>query len=94
MSGHHYTSRPGMGMSLYCAHWIRAGANTNSRGSHGWAALHYVARSGHLDAMKVLLDAGADVYALDNDQRTAAQEALTYGHQEVLLRMFNKSAGA
>jgi len=43
--------------------------------------------------MKVLLDAGADVYALDNDQRTAAQDALTYGHQKVL-RMLNKSAGA
>lgn len=70
---------------------IGAGANINLRGFHGWTALYYGARSGHLDATEVLLLAGADVHALDNDKRTAAQEAITYGCQEVL-RILKKFA--
>lgn len=50
------------------------------------------ARSGHLDATEEVLNASADVFALDNDKRTAAQEAITYGHQEVL-RMLKKFRG-
>jgi ankyrin repeat protein len=71
---------------------IGAGADINLRGFHGWTALYYGARSGDLDVTEVLLSAGAEAHSLDNDRRTAAQEAITYGHQEVL-GMLEKFAG-
>jgi ankyrin repeat protein len=37
-----------------------------------------------LDVIEVLLNAGAEVGTLDNDKRTAAQEATKFGHYKVL----------
>ena len=34
-----------------------------------WTALHYAARDGHVDVAKVLLQNGADVNAVDKDNR-------------------------
>ncbi|GAX15295.1 hypothetical protein FisN_8Hh408 [Fistulifera solaris] len=36
---------------------------------NGWAALHEAARAGHLDAVKTLLDHGADVHARTGKQQ-------------------------
>jgi hypothetical protein len=47
---------------------------------HGQVALHCAARGGHAEAVRLLLDAGADACAVDDESRTARDIAIRDGH--------------
>jgi ankyrin repeat protein len=48
-----------------------AGADINAADAAGWRPLHIAAANNNLDAMKTLIDQGADVGATNNDGKTA-----------------------
>ncbi len=54
--------------------------------ARGYAALHYVAYGGHLEAVRFLLDIGADVAAVSLDplRNTPLHAAASSGHAEVV----------
>ena len=55
-------------------------ANPNAReGSYGWTPLHPAARAGHLEVVKLLLQAKADVNAADRAGETPLHKALVAG---------------
>jgi ankyrin repeat protein len=54
---------------------IKAGAEVNAIDSHGWTPLFFAATSGSEDAVRVLLDAGADTTWKLPDGRCAADLA-------------------
>lgn len=58
---------------------IKHGAEINKTDDYGFTALEYAARSGNADAIKILVNAGADL----NHQHKAADLALKYGHPEI-----------
>ena len=62
----------------------RAGANLPD--AQGYTALHYAAYSGHLDAVRYLLDIGADVTAVSLDplRNTPLHAAASSGHAEIV----------
>ena len=43
-----------------------------------WTALHYAAQKGHVDVAKVLIQNGADVNAVEEDNWTALHSQLTW----------------
>ena len=51
---------------------------------YGWTALHYASTEGKLETVKVLLAAGLEVIARDQDGTTAAFRADINGHKEVV----------
>ncbi|HYV04281.1 MAG TPA: sigma-70 family RNA polymerase sigma factor, partial [Blastocatellia bacterium] len=78
---------------------IEHGADVNSkRGGAGWpragwTALHYSAGYGFAELVSPLIDRGADINALDDENRTPLQVALEAGQHEVvgLLRGYGAS---
>ena len=56
--------------------------DVNARESAGTVALHHAAERGALDVIKVLVAAGADLFAKRKDGRTAAQLAKVLGYTE------------
>jgi uncharacterized protein len=56
-----------------------------ARDDHGWAPLDWAAGRGDAAIVQALLDAGADVRATGEQQRTAYQIALAAGHREAAL---------
>jgi glycerophosphodiester phosphodiesterase len=50
---------------------------------HNYTALHLAAIDGHMEAAKLLVDAGIEVEALDQSEKTAAQLASENGHAEL-----------
>jgi len=60
---------------------------------HGrWTPLMYAARQGSLDAARVLVDAGADINALDPDRSTPAIIATINGHYDVAAMLVERGA--
>jgi len=60
---------------------------------HGeWTPLMYAARQGSLEAARVLVDAGADVNALDHDLSTPAVLATINGHYDVAAMLIERGA--
>ena len=63
--------------------FLDAWGNTacNLRNEHAQTALHCAARGGQLEALELLLSAGADVTALDAEDQTARDAAIRDGHK-------------
>uniref|UniRef100_A0A8C5R1R0 Uncharacterized protein n=1 Tax=Leptobrachium leishanense TaxID=445787 RepID=A0A8C5R1R0_9ANUR len=59
---------------------------------HVRTPLHRAAENGHLEAVRVLLKAGANMYCLDSDNQTPVHLAAQNNHQEVL-KTFLKEEG-
>ncbi|CAG9982604.1 unnamed protein product [Clonostachys byssicola] len=58
--------------------------DVNVRNKMGWTPLHSAANSGHHDAVKLLLENGADHSISDNSGWTPLQSASFYGHTQVI----------
>lgn len=69
-------------------------ATVNSYAYDGWTPLHLAAFFGHLDAARVLLDAGADVHAVSQNTLTNTPlHAATAGkHADVALLLIDHGA--
>jgi ankyrin repeat protein len=59
-------------------------ANPNLAGEGGWAGLHMAAQWNHPDVARILLEHGADIALLDNDDSTALDIAKKHGSEPVI----------
>ncbi|XP_048865095.1 ankyrin repeat domain-containing protein 50 [Brienomyrus brachyistius] len=64
----------------------------NHADAEGWTALRAAAWAGHVEAVHLLLEAGAAVDGCDSEGRTALRAAAWGGHDEVLLTLLDKGA--
>lgn len=52
--------------------------NVSSRGNHGETPLHWMATLGDVVGMRLLIEAGADINAVDEEGNSSLHEAVTY----------------
>lgn len=77
---------------------LEAGAAVTARNmlehsdTEGWTALRSAAWGGHVEAVRLLLEAGADVDGSDAEGRTALRAAAWGGHEEILLTLLRHDA--
>ena len=64
---------------------LRYGADPNQRGLNDWTALHMAASERSVEAIRILVDAGADptLRTRIDDCLTAREEAERLGHHEI-----------
>ncbi|XP_029981407.1 ankyrin repeat domain-containing protein 50 [Sphaeramia orbicularis] len=60
--------------------------------NEGWTALRSASWGGHSEAVRLLLDAGADVDGCDGEGRTALRAAAWGGHDEIVLTLLDYGA--
>lgn len=60
--------------------------------SEGWTALRSAAWGGHKEAVRLLLEAGAEIDGCDSDGRTALRAAAWGGHEEIVLTLLKHGA--
>ena len=70
------------------------GTALNAYAYDGWTPLHLAAFFGHLEAAKLLLDSGADVYAVSRNslQNTPLHAAAAGKHEDVALVLLARGA--
>lgn len=72
---------------------LHKGADANARADNGWFSLACAARGGHVDIVRLLLDAGADIHARPNQNSWyALDHAALQGHADVVVILL--AAGA
>ena len=59
---------------------IDLGAKVNKADAFGATALHYAARAGHFECVKLLIQNQADVNALDKKNETAQDKCAAWEH--------------
>ena len=64
----------------------------NARGKYGYTPLVHASYSGHADAVRLLLDAGAIPSMTTDDGGTALYWAASQGHDEVLRLLLDRGA--
>lgn len=64
-------------------HLIKNGININTRDYYGWTPLHIACLLGDKDLVIYLIEHGADPYAFNAQNLSAAQIALSKGHTEI-----------
>jgi hypothetical protein len=72
-----------------CQSLIKRGANVNKP---GWAPLHYASTGGHLDVMRLLLDAYAYIDASSPNGTTPLMMAAQYGSDEAVSLLIAEGA--
>eukprot|EP01052_Picozoa_sp_SAG31_P027063 SAG31_NODE_2502_length_5594_cov_3.175796_7_plen_214_part_00 len=73
--------------------WVRGPRpDLHSANAEGWTALHIAADAGNVDAIKLLLEHGADVNCCDGKGRTAAYHAAANGNVDALLELERRGA--
>jgi ankyrin repeat protein len=73
------------------AYLLQAGANPAAR-YRGMNMLNLACMYGNLEMVRVLIDAGADIFAMDHSQMTATQHASKNKHREVVALLMAKAA--
>lgn len=63
--------------------FLARGADVNATDKSGGPALHWAVGSGKADVVRLLIDLGADVAAMDGHQQTARDLAVKKGHSEI-----------
>jgi ankyrin repeat protein len=63
---------------------LQHGADPNQRDQNGWTPLMKAVSLGSIDAVKILLEAGADRAIRDGKDRTAADVARAYQQHAIL----------
>ena len=71
---------------------LQQGADVNSRGEYGDAALNIAAENGHLHAVERLLEAGADLENLGGADKTPLMNATFAGHTKVVAVLLDHGA--
>jgi ankyrin repeat protein len=71
---------------------INHGADVNIRDNHGYTALIWASRFGHIDIVRQLLDAGADVNASDDEGETALAWAKWNNNTAIIELLKSKGA--
>jgi ankyrin repeat protein len=59
-------------------------ANPKVKNMDGWTALHISAKNGHYSTVQLLLAAGADIHATNNEKETAPYIAAWWGNGDIL----------
>jgi len=70
----------------------RGHEEVNSRDSSGLTGLHYAARSGSLEALRLLIGSGADVNARANSGASPIHRAAYMGHEEIVQLLIGNGA--
>jgi hypothetical protein len=63
---------------------VKSGADLNQSDEQGWTALNFAAGKGDLPMVKLLIEAGADVFKVGRDRRTPYMIALAAGRVAVV----------
>ena len=65
----------------------------NMRSVHGWTALHAAVYLNRIEAVRLLIDEGADVMLVTDEDRlhTALHIACSRGHREVILLLIDRA---
>mmetsp|Transcript_20032 Transcript_20032/g.49828 ORF Transcript_20032/g.49828 Transcript_20032/m.49828 type:complete len:171 (-) Transcript_20032:1901-2413(-) len=85
----YYSGAPDVIASL-----VARGADVNARDKGNWTALHLATRNGHLEAMRILLDEGAELAVQDAKHGwTALHLAVIAGQVEAAKMLVGAGAG-
>ncbi|KAI0489442.1 hypothetical protein KFK09_029285 [Dendrobium nobile] len=71
---------------------VKEAGGVEERDQNGWTALHVAAFKGRMDAVKQLVEGGADLEAVDNDGYTPLKCAVEAGNAEVALWLISCGA--